>query len=311
MTQTSWIRSNEVEVHYSLLQKDFKKVSLELQRLKKKEEEGISQRTLQPECKQKPPQEYTIQICVFTYNRIVGLKRLWKSLVSADYQGDDVPLTIFFDRKDEDRDETEDWVKTLKWPHGKLRIHRRDSNTGLKKSIMEAWYPTSDPNTFAVFFEDDIEASTLWYKWSIAAIKEYALRDDRDEKLLGISLYRPIHDEMVGKKFHPDTNGDPYLFQQPCSWGAIYFPGPWARFRDWYLAGEKMHDPIAKGFGLPRISSNTWSHKSSWKKYLIKYMWLKGIFMVYPNPPNRTVLSTNHLMKVCKIMLFHQSVAGL
>lgn len=50
---------------------------------------------------------------------------------------------------------------------------------------------------------------------------------DRSPRLIGLSLYRPIHDELNSRGIHVANNNDPFVFQSPCSWGAVYFPGPW------------------------------------------------------------------------------------
>eukprot|EP00754_Rhynchopus_humris_P019904 Rhum_TRINITY_DN14668_c41_g1::Rhum_TRINITY_DN14668_c41_g1_i1::g.109491::m.109491 len=270
---------------------DQKKLTRKLSKAAKKREEDDARREAER-------QRFVITVCVFTYNRLTGLKRLMASLQGARYLNHRVDLTVFKDKLKEnaESDGTEDYLRALSWPHGNLRIHMREHNAGLKNSILEAWYPTNDEDSYAAFFEDDIEASPLWYVWAHNAITAYGGKE-RSPRNLGISLYRPIHDELTGGKMTFDTSGDPYVLQQPCSWGAVYFPGPWRKFRDWYDEEGHVKDPIAKGRGLPRISSNTWSAKSSWKKYLIKYMWEHGLFMVYPNTPKKTVLATNHLMK--------------
>eukprot|EP01064_Diplonema_japonicum_P002818 TRINITY_DN11818_c0_g2_i1.p1 TRINITY_DN11818_c0_g2~~TRINITY_DN11818_c0_g2_i1.p1 ORF type:complete len:398 (+),score=94.96 TRINITY_DN11818_c0_g2_i1:297-1490(+) len=287
---------DEVYEELDTVKKDLKKAQKTLKKQSKAGKQVDNERERKETPPEKSKQDYTVQINVFTYNRLKGLKRLWKSLVESDYLGHEVPLTIFFDKKEAPRDDTENWIRKISWPHGPLRIHRREQNVGLKKSIMEAWYPTGDDDTYGVFFEDDIEASPLWYLWVDSALKEYG--KDKNSKLLGVSLYRPIHDELTAKSMKQlNTNGDPFLLQQPCSWGAVYFPRPWRKFRDWYIEKGHETDPVTKGHGLPYISSNTWSAKSSWKKYLIKYMYEKGLFMVYPNTPDKTVLTTNHLMK--------------
>ena len=243
-----------------------------------------------------PPPTFRIHLCVFTYNRLKGLRRLLQSLDTADYDGDAVDMTIFYDKlkKDAVDDGTADFVSSFRWKHGDLKVHRRESNAGLKVSIMEAWYPHAGDDRYGVFFEDDIEASPLWYRFAKAGILEYR---GKDPKLLGVSLFRPIHDELTEKGMKFNTHNKPYLLQQPCSWGAVYFPGPWRRFRDWYHNEGSLGDATTKSHGIPRISSNTWGSKSSWKKYLIKYMWENGLYMVYPNLPDAKVFATNHLMK--------------
>src|SRR5262249_7909728 len=138
--------------------------------------------------------------------------------------------------------------------------------------------------------------SPLWYRWVDKALHSYQLADApvRDEKLLGLALFRPIHDELSGKGCIVSNDNNPFALQQPCSWGAVYFPHQWRYFRDWYYAGV---DPLVSDENdnyTRRASSNTWDHKSSWKKYLIQLMYDSGWYMLYPNLPDSLVLSTNH-----------------
>ena len=284
---------------------------------------------------------YRMRIVVFTYNRLEGLKQLIFSLLKADYPDDAktaraISLHIFMDypkksllakagpngRPSQVLDNTRAFLAALRWPHGPLEIHRREGNVGLKKSIMEGWYPTEDslgvPATdstrhptvvpeFCAFFEDDIEVSRDWFSWSNAAIRRYAgvgdvddaVRAKRDPKMLGLSLFRPIKDELSGRKAVVENGNAPFILQQPCSWGAVYFPWLWREFRDWYSDLPPQYDPELVDPSDPSIrpSSNTWDTASSWKKYLIQRMHTLGWFMVYPNPPGTAVLSTNHLLK--------------
>ena len=85
------------------------------------------------------------------------------------------------------------------------------------------------------------------------AIQKYYFVSDRNPKLMGLSLYRPVHDELTEKFFTVDNNNVPFAFQQPCSWGAVWFPGPWRYFRNWMSA--QTTDPRITEF---RISSNSW-----------------------------------------------------
>lgn len=248
------------------------------------------------------PPLFTLTVIVFTYNRIGGLHTLLHSLVTADYlERKDVRLHVFLDypKKPETRlDGTREYLDSFDWPHGPFEIHRRLGNAGLKKNIMESWYPRKDDEV-AAFFEDDIEVSHEWFRWVNGGMLQYfASSSTVDPKLLGLSLYRPIHDELSGRDVRKPTNdGSPFLLQQPCSWGAVYFPQPWRKFRRWYdeHRGEsaELVDPNKPNV---RPSSNTWDSASSWKKYLIKLMYVEGWFMVYPNFGGSTVLSTNHLL---------------
>jgi hypothetical protein len=239
---------------------------------------------------------------VFTYNRLEGLKRLWKSLATSRYGTDVVALKVFFDYKDAaHRDTTEQWLNEnakKTWTYGPVTLHRRETNVGLKHNIIEAWYPLDDsPEEVVAFFEDDIEVSEYWYEWVRTALVKYAPQRNgtKSKQFLGISLYRPIHDELTGHKMkmhmeHPTT---PFMFQQPCSWGAVYFGSAWKQFRNYYTR-TRHENPVVESID---ISSNTWDSKSSWKKYLIKHMIEEGSYMLYANFPDKAVLSTNHLMK--------------
>jgi hypothetical protein len=243
--------------------------------------------------------QYSLHVVVFTYKRLAGLKRILKSLAESHYLGHAVALTIFVDfpkRKPTslEDDGTRAFLRdTFRWPHGPLVVHRRLTNVGLKRSIMEAWYPTRDDEA-AAFFEDDIEVSPFWYMWATDALARYA-GAGAHASLLGISLFRPIHDELSGRGCVVDNDGRPFALQQPCSWGAVYLPVAWRAFREWYDEYSLLdEDPLVRP---ARPSSNTWDRHSSWKKYLIKLMADRGWFMVYPNLPGRMVLATNHLMK--------------
>lgn len=270
---------------------------------------------------------YRVAIKVFTYKRVDGLRRLLSSLTNADYMGRaDVDLTLFLDfpkkppataGADLADDGTRSFVDGFDWPHGSLTVHRRLTNNGLKRTIMEAWYPTRDDEV-AVFFEDDIEVAPDWYRWTIAALRQYAVAPSRrpvpgdrsalvptdktlfQDRLLGISLFRPVHDELSGKGCSVNNGFAPFALQQPCSWGAAFLPRPWRAFRKWYDAvgnAPGAPDPQVVTLDGDEPTSNSWDSKSSWKKYLIKLMTERGWFMVYPNLPQRYVFSTNHLMK--------------
>ena len=254
---------------------------------------------------------YTMVINVFTYNRLEGLIRLLLSLERSDYLGrHDIALAVFIDfTKTPDKATPQERTNVLQfvdgnlsslWSHGPIRVHRRDVNVGLKKSIMEAWYPIRDDEV-AAFFEDDIEVSPHWFRWIDMAVRFHGPsrtnRDGPNSKLLGVSLFRPILDELSGRDIRIDNNFEPFVLQQPCSWGAVYFSRPWRRFRNWYEE-HRRDEPVLDDPNDPSInpSSNTWDSKSSWKKYLIKLMYLQGWFMIYPNFPASENLSKNHLM---------------
>lgn len=252
-----------------------------------------------------------MSINVFTYNRIEGLVRLLNSLDTSDYMGrTDIPMILYFDftknASEPTPKERRDILELIErngsslWRHGPLRVHRRAVNAGLKSSIMESWYPMNDDEVVA-FFEDDLEVSPHWFRWTAAAMDVYgpskANPAGPHPKNLGLALYRPIFDQLSQKDVPVDSGDNPFLLQQPCSWGSVFFPKPWREFRNWFE--EHRHEKAEVMLSKPRILrplSNKWDTETSWKKSLIKLMYERGWFMVYPNFPKTRTLSTNHLM---------------
>ena len=129
--------------------------------------------------------------------------------------------------------------------------------------------------------------------------------------MFGISLYQQKHLElpMQGRKpFNPRSffatlfsSGrldskptTPYLSQIPCSWGAVYFPEHWEEFHSFlaYRLAERPVIPISTPI-VPSVRSNLWL--SSWKRFFIELVYLRGYVMLYPNFKGFISLSTNHL----------------
>ena len=243
---------------------------------------------------------FDFTINVFTYNRPDGLKRLWKSLLETDYMGVQVDLVLFqdYDRAQElnyTASELNRFISTeATWPHGKFQVFKKLKRDGLVSSIMSAWWPTSE-NSLAAFFEDDLEVSPFWFRWVYQALHKYYFVPDRHPKLIGFSLYRPTTDELTTQRVSPKNGYQPFAYQQPCSWGQVMFPGPWRYFRQW--KGKMYRAPNINNPKMMWVNSDLWQDSTSWKKYLIYLMYHWGLFMIYPNFPQRYVLSTNHFMK--------------
>lgn len=176
-------------------------------------------------------------------------------------------------------------------------------------AVVESWYPVDD-DEYGLFLEDDIELSPLFYVWSKLSLLTYRYGEKRNPHLFGISLYTPRIQEMSfpRERINPfeatSPEGTPFLFQTPCSWGAIYFPEHWKQFHN-YLAGRliwindvqrNVTVPTPGGIRdifVPNSRSNFWQH--SWKKYFIEMISLHAYLMLYPNFHNQTSFSTNHL----------------
>ena len=247
--------------------------------------------------------EFTIN--VFTYNRLDGLKRLWKSLVETEYMGTKVDMVLFqdFDHAQEansSRSELNRWIATeAVWPHGRFQVFKKLKRQGLVESIIGAWWPMSE-NALAAFFEDDLEVSPFWFRWVLRALDTYYFVPDRNPRLFGLALYRPVYDELTFRPIPPRGRYRyPFVMQQPCSWGQVFFPGPWRYFRHWRgnMLRRGKEPRLSNANPAIWVSSDFWPSQSSWKKYLIYLMYEKGLFMIYPDLPQRHVLSTNHFMK--------------
>ncbi|CAG8586176.1 19844_t:CDS:2 [Cetraspora pellucida] len=244
-----------------------------------------------------------IQIQVITQNRPESLERLMQSLNSSIYFGDDVYLTINVDRKADPV--TIKYCQTFKWPFGYLSVRHRVVQGGLIASVVESYYPTTN-DEYAVILEDDIEISPFFYVWSKYTILKYKYGVDRSlsGRMYGVSLYDTKFNEIhaAGRRpFNPahvlkDTkypNQSPYLSQNPCSWGALFFPEIWREFHTYQNA--RLRNKRQRKVVVPNSRSNSWG--KSWKRYLIELAYSRGYVMLYPNYKDSVSFSTNHAEK--------------
>jgi len=240
-----------------------------------------------------------IRIHVIANNRKKSLMRLLCSLEQASYEGDVVSLHLFLEANQSP--EMMQYVSTYHWMHGPLQVHVRHTRGGLINAVVESWYPTS-PTECVVLLEDDIEVSPLFYAWLKRVLRAFARNGEGDTKWAGISLYTPRimeyhphkkkHDFERLKNFGGIAGLPPFRHQQPCSWGALYFPHVWQEFR-LYLS-HRLRNGYPRGhFSIPGSRSNGW--RSSWKKYMMELFWMQGYYLLYPNLPDQRSFSTNHL----------------
>nr|GMD29468.1 uncharacterized protein LOC109170870 [Ipomoea batatas] len=239
-----------------------------------------------------------VTISIITQNRANSLARLLKSLTNAYYIGDEIPITINMDSKVDNA--TLKLVNSFDWPHGTKTLRRRIVQGGLIRAVSESWYPSSN-DEYGVLLEDDIEVSPYYYLWIKYALLAYHYDPQVSlPELSSISLYTPRLVEVVKerpnwnateffKHVHPNT---PYLHQLPCSWGAVFFPKHWREFYA-YMSLRFTQDPKQNPVQIPRSRTNGW--QASWKKFLIDMMYLRGYVTLYPNFPNQTSFSTNHM----------------
>ncbi|CAL5020118.1 unnamed protein product [Urochloa decumbens] len=239
-----------------------------------------------------------ISVNIITQNRASSLLRLLTSLRSAYYLGDEVPISFNMDSRVDAS--TLKVVSSFDWPHGPKTLRRRIIQGGLIRAVSESWYPASDDD-YGLLLEDDIEVSPYYYLWVKYALLAYRYDPTISlPELSSISLYTPRLVEVVKErpkwnataffgKVHPNT---PYLHQLPCSWGAVFFPKHWREFYA-YMAARFTEDAKKNPVQIPRSRTNGW--QASWKKFLIDMMYLRGYVSLYPNFPNQTSFSTNHM----------------
>ncbi|OIT34907.1 PREDICTED: uncharacterized protein LOC109244079 [Nicotiana attenuata] len=239
-----------------------------------------------------------LSINIITQNRANSLARLLKALSDAYYIGDEVPITFNMDSKVDEA--TIKLVNSFNWPHGPKTLRRRIIQGGLIRAVSESWYPSSDDD-FGLLLEDDIEVSPYYYLWIKYAVLAYHYDPQISlPELSSISLYTPRLVEVVKerpkwnatdffKQIHPNT---PYLHQLPCSWGAVFFPKQWKEFYV-YMNMRFTEDAKQNPVQIPKSRTNGW--QASWKKFLIDMMYLRGYVSLYPNFPNQTSFTTNHM----------------
>ncbi|KAG0580596.1 hypothetical protein KC19_4G185500 [Ceratodon purpureus] len=239
-----------------------------------------------------------IQINIITQDRATSLLRLLQSLSNAHYVGDAIDISFNMDNAVDNQ--TLHIADEFHWPHGKKIVRRRIIRGGLIRAVSESWYPASDDD-FGLLLEDDIEVSPFYYMWLKYALLQYHYNPDvKLPELNSIALYTPRIVEVVKERprwnateyfndIHPNT---PYLHQLPCSWGALFTPKKWREFYK-YMGMRYTEDPKANPVQIPKSRTNGW--QASWKKFLIDMMYLRGYVTLYPNFPNQTSFSTNHM----------------
>ncbi|KAK4704561.1 hypothetical protein P7C70_g1649, partial [Phenoliferia sp. Uapishka_3] len=243
--------------------------------------------------------DFNLRLILFTMNRIDSFERLWSS-VEAALASHPPTVTVIIDiRVDWDRKAEEAARANIKASIIRMAGSRTEVTItfaseawGLKKSVLESWKPSSN-SEYAILLEDDIEVSPYFLQYSEAMVRAYVYRDRADHRLFAISLYALRFNEVLDKFVSVKNGNNPWIHQMPQSWGAVFLPEPWRQFLLWQREQQKYGiDPI-----IPDTNTNRWDHRQSWKKYMFRYMLLKGGYIIYPNLPGGASLSTNHVEK--------------
>ncbi|CAG8542809.1 14000_t:CDS:2 [Rhizophagus irregularis] len=196
-------------------------------------------------------------------------------------------------------------VEALKyWNTVKIQIQvitqdRPDSLARLIRSLKSSHY-----------FGDEVQLTINMDRGADPVTKEFChtleYGPDRihSNRMFGISYYGSKINELylLGRRpFDPTISLEgtnysprsPYLWQVPCSWGAVYFPEIWREFHDYFPARlQDWNGPKLQNITVPEVRSNRW--KNSWKRFLIELVYLRGYVMLYPNYENFASFSTNH-----------------
>lgn len=245
---------------------------------------------------------YHFRILVFAWKRRASLKRLLDSLMTADYFGFTVHLEFHMDGGSHPL--VVDFIEQFQWSHGRKQINRHGDRVGLERTIMSSWTANNDKE-FAFFFEDDIEMSSRYFEYCLLALHKYIIPYGRKpefsspwvDRMVGFSLNTPRYNEIImpPQDWTPiETIGkedSQFLFQLPCSWGALYFPWKWRQFLQYYhwraiQTSEEFNEVI------PDSATKYW--RRSWKKFLIELMYMRGEFMLYASLENQVSFSTHH-----------------
>lgn len=238
----------------------------------------------------------SLHLIIFTCSRYYSFIRLFRSIENSLPTTIPVKLTLFLDAPldgtralgSNDRKHLIQMLRRIRSKHGPVNIERREKHMGLKNNVLLSWVPQS-VGEYAVFLEDDIEVSPLFlYLSSIYITKLHPL----PPHIMGISLFNDRVNQLTGKALKVPHSVAHRLYQQAQSWGAIMSPRQWKEFTQ-FTAG--LGDEFDPNITEIAYGSNNWGKNSSWKKFLLYYMFYSGKYMVYPTFPDNKSITTHHV----------------
>ena len=215
-------------------------------------------------------------IVISAFDRPRSLNRLLRSIESAIFLSNDIPLVISIDGGG--NEEVVQIAEEFAWKHGSKRILNHTENLGLKQHIISCGDLSAEYGS-VIILEDDLTVSPYFYDFANSASKEYG---DTHE-VAGISLYAYKVSENGFEPFYPAEDGkDLYLMQVASSWGQLWTRSQWTGFKTWLDEGAICQKK------LPEYLDD-WSDRS-WKKEFIRYLVQTDKWFVFP----RVSLTTNH-----------------
>ena len=209
-------------------------------------------------------------IVVAAYNRDQSLARLLKMLARAHYVSKDVLLVISIDGGGAEA--VNALADSFEWHHGEKRVICHEQNLGLREHILRCGDLTEKYGAI-IMLEDDLGVSKFFYKYTLQALEQFS----DNEKIAGISLYKPPVILNYGSNFYPMDNGLGYYYIQfPQSWGQVWTTKQWSAFRQWYGVERNRN----KKLDVPKCVAH-WP-ESSWLKYFTRYIIDENKYFVYP-----------------------------
>lgn len=217
-----------------------------------------------------------VAVVAIGYNRIDSMKRLLESLSRAKYSGP-VPLVISIDASG--CQPLYDYVQTFNWEYGDKYVLIKEQRLGLRDHIIACGDLTKYFKA-VIILEDDIFVSEYFYDYVKKAVDLY----DKDERIGGISLYRPNMDRNLPIDFVVDGN-DTFAYQNVESWGQCWTERMWREFREWYKDTPE-HD-----FSLVDMPAFMKAWKKAWSKFYMAFQIETGRYFIYPSVSHTTCFS--------------------
>ena len=265
-----------------------------------------------------PPPPLTV--VVMGWRRVQSLRRLLASLEAAVYCGHAIELRVLLDGGAAPTVRALADGAVARWAArggggAAAVVDLGPASLGTRGVWIQG---TATIATHIVPLEDDVELSPLWYWWLLRAAAAYGPLHALPKSaapLAGISLYTPRLNEIAypQKSWRPDgfEREKAFLLQVPCSWGSLFLAPVWRDFLAFYAtrAAPPFYDPSAearqRGAGaareplgdgallLPASRSNTWAR--SWKRFMVDFMYGRGLVMLYPNLPRQAAFATTYM----------------
>lgn len=217
-----------------------------------------------------------LAIVVVGYNRIDSIKRILKSLDNAVYPND-VPLVISIDASG--CQPLYDFVRSFKWEYGEKYVLIKEKRLGLRDHILSCGDLTKYFRG-VIILEDDIFVSPYFYNYALACVDKY----DSDDRVSGISLYRPAMDGNLPIDYVQDGK-DTFAYQNVESWGECWTERMWNQFKEWY-DDTPNHD-----FSKVDMPEHMKNWKKAWSKYYMAFQIETGRFFIYPSVSHTTCFS--------------------